>query len=62
MNCDRATQVALILGGLLGQNVTFEGLATFDSATWTNAKALLSAAFGFHFGHLNAKNENQKQR
>jgi hypothetical protein len=54
MDCDRATQVALVFGGLLGQNVTFEGLSTFDSATRTNAKALLCAAFGFHFGHWNA--------
>jgi hypothetical protein len=54
MDCDRATQVALIFGGLLGQNVTFEGLTAFHSATWTNTKALLRAAFGFHFGHLNA--------
>src|SRR5690606_10803842 len=47
-------QMALVLGGLLGQDVTFEGLCTFHGATGTNAKSLLRAAFGLHFGHLHA--------
>src|SRR5258708_1203709 len=62
--CDRAhvglmhrhctTQVTLVLGGLLGQDVTLEGLTALDGATGTNAKTLLRAALGLHFGHLNA--------
>jgi hypothetical protein len=46
--------MAFIFGGLLGQNVTFEGLTAFDGATWTDAKTLFSAALGLHFGHVNA--------
>ncbi|CDS49907.1 hypothetical protein [Polaromonas sp. CG9_12] len=34
--------------------MTFEGLTTFDRATWTNAETLFSAAFGLHFGHVYA--------
>src|SRR5256885_4487850 len=48
------TQVTLVLGGLLGQDVTLEGLTALDGATGTNAKTLLRAALGLHFGHLNA--------
>ena len=33
-------QLTLVLGGLLGQDVTLEGLATFDRATRTGSKAL----------------------
>jgi hypothetical protein len=29
-------------------------LTALDGATWTNAEALFSAAFGLHFGHMNA--------
>jgi hypothetical protein len=54
MHCDRTTQVALVFGGLLGQDVTLEGLSALDGSTWTNAKALFGAAFGFHFGHVDA--------
>jgi hypothetical protein len=50
----RTTQVALVLGGLLGQDVTLEGLTALDGATRTNAEALLRAALGLHFGHVNA--------
>jgi hypothetical protein len=46
--------MAFVFGGLFGQDVPLEGLAAFDGATWTDAKALFSAAFGFHFGHLDA--------
>jgi hypothetical protein len=46
--------MAFIFGGLLGQNVTFEGLTALDGATRTNAETLFSAAFGLHFGHVNA--------
>jgi hypothetical protein len=46
--------MAFVFGGLFGQDVPLEGLAAFDGATWTDAKALFSAAFGFHFGHVDA--------
>jgi hypothetical protein len=49
-----ATQVALVLRGLLGQDVTLEGLTALDGTTGTNAKTLLRAALGLHFGHVNA--------
>jgi hypothetical protein len=46
--------MALEFGGLLGQDVTFEGLTAFNGATWTNAETLFCAALGLHFGHLHA--------
>ncbi|MFT6697082.1 MAG: hypothetical protein ACJAR7_000110, partial [Polaromonas sp.] len=49
-----STQVTLVFSGLLGQDVTLEGLTALDGTTWTNAKTLFSAALGFHFGHVNA--------
>jgi hypothetical protein len=52
MNGHTAPQVAFILGRLLGQNVTLESLTAFNGAPWANSKALFSAAFCFHFGHL----------
>jgi hypothetical protein len=54
MNSSRAAQVAFIFGGLLGQNVTFEGLAALYGSTWTDAKAFFRRAFGLHFGHVHA--------
>jgi hypothetical protein len=54
MNCSGAAQMAFILGGLLGQNVTFEGLTALDGSTWTDAEAFLRRALGLHFGHINA--------
>src|SRR5690606_13688906 len=54
MHIHRTPQVALVLGGLLGQDVTFEGLTALDGATGTNAKTLLRAALGLHLGHWNA--------
>jgi hypothetical protein len=51
MNGNRSTQVTLVLGGLLGQDVTLEGLTALDGPTGTNAKTLFRAALGFHFGH-----------
>ena len=44
--------MAFIFGGLLGQNVTFEGLAAFNGSTGTNAKAFFRRALGLHFGHV----------
>jgi hypothetical protein len=46
--------MAFIFGGLLGQNVTFEGLTALDGATWTDAEAFLRRALGLHFGHFHA--------
>jgi len=54
MHACGATQMTLVLGSLLGQNVTFEGLTAFNGTTWTNAKTLFSAALGLHFGHIHA--------
>src|SRR5450830_1379799 len=54
MNSCRSAQLAFMFGGLLGQDVTFEGLAAFDGATWTDAEALLRRALGLHFGHVHA--------
>jgi hypothetical protein len=54
MHADSPTQVALVLGGLLGQDVTLEGLTALNGATGTNAKTLFSAALGLHFGHFDA--------
>jgi len=54
MNSRCTTQMAFIFGGLLGQNVTFEGLAALDGATWTDAEAFLRRALGLHFGHFHA--------
>jgi hypothetical protein len=52
MNSGYTTQLAFIFSGLLGQNVTFEGVTAFNGATWTDAEAFLRRAFGLHFGHL----------
>jgi hypothetical protein len=46
--------MALVFGGLLGQDVTFEGLAAFDGSTGTDAEAFLRRALGLHFGHFHA--------
>src|SRR3954454_16781815 len=54
MNCCRTPQVTLVLGGLLGQDVTLEGLPALNGATGTNAETLFRAALGLHFGHVNA--------
>jgi hypothetical protein len=54
MNSSRTTQLAFIFSGLLGQDVTFEGLSAFNGTTWTNAKAFFRRALGLHFGHLHA--------
>jgi hypothetical protein len=54
MHSDCTAKVALVFGGLLGQDVTFEGLTAFNGSTGTNTEALFSAAFGLHLGHVNA--------
>jgi hypothetical protein len=54
MHSHCTAKVALVFGGLLGQDVTFEGLAAFNGSTGTNTEALFGAAFGLHLGHVNA--------
>jgi hypothetical protein len=54
MDSSGAAQVAFIFGGLLGQDVTLEGLTAFNSSTGTNAKAFFRCALGLHFGHVDA--------
>src|SRR6218665_164038 len=54
MHGGSATQVALVLRGLLGQDVALERLTALDGATRTNAKTLFRAALGLHLGHVNA--------
>jgi hypothetical protein len=49
-----STQLAFIFSGLLGQDVTFEGMSAFNGTTWTDAEAFLSRALGLHFGHIHA--------
>jgi hypothetical protein len=44
--------VALVLRGLLGEDVALERLTALDGAPRTNAKTLLRAALGLHLGHL----------
>ena len=44
-------QIALLLGLLLGQDVTLEGVLTLDLTSTGQLKSLLSAGFGFHFWH-----------
>jgi len=51
VHVDGATQVALVLRGLLGQDVALERLAPLDGAAWSNAKPLGCAFLGLHFGH-----------
>ena len=51
MNRCRTAQLALVLGGFFGQDVTLERLSTLDGSAAANLKALGSAFFGFHLGH-----------
>jgi hypothetical protein len=54
MHSSWTPQMAFVFGGLLGQDVTLEGLTALDGATRTNSEALLGSALGLHFGHLHA--------
>jgi hypothetical protein len=54
MNFSRSTQLTLILGGLLGEDVALERLCAFDAATGTNDKAFFCTALGFHLWHNNS--------
>lgn len=51
MNSRGSAQLALGLGGFLGQDVTLERLTTLDRSAAANLKALGSAFLGFHLGH-----------
>jgi len=51
MNTYGTAQLTFVLGSFLGQNVTFESLTAFNGSTWTDAEALLGAAFRLHFWH-----------
>jgi hypothetical protein len=42
--------VTLVLGGLLGQDVTLEGLTALDGATGTNAKRFFALLLVFILG------------
>src|SRR5690606_35578514 len=53
MHLHRAAQLALVLGGLLGEDVALEGLATLDRAARTNAESLGRALLRLHLGHGN---------
>ena len=44
-------EVALLLGPLLGQDVTLEGVLALDFASSRQLETLLGAGFGFHLWH-----------
>jgi len=50
MHIDGAAQVAFVLGGLLGQDVTLKGLTAFDGSTGTNTEALFALLLVFILG------------
>jgi hypothetical protein len=54
MNSHCTAQVAFIFSGLLGQDVTFEGMTAFNGSTWTDAEAFFRRALSLHFGHIHA--------
>lgn len=51
MDSHCTAQLTFVLGGFLGQDVTFERLTAFNSTAWTDAEALFGAAFRLHFWH-----------
>jgi hypothetical protein len=51
MDSHCTAQLTFVLGGLLGQYVTFERLTAFDGTARTDAEALFGAAFRLHFWH-----------
>src|SRR5690349_10110835 len=54
MHVDGAAQVALVLRGLLREDVALERLTALDGATRTDAEPLGRALLGLHLGHWNA--------
>jgi hypothetical protein len=51
VNTGYTAQLALVLGGLLGEDVALERLTALDAATGANDKTLLRSALGFHLRH-----------
>src|ERR1700742_2512340 len=54
MHVDGAAQVALVLRGLLREDVALERLTALDGTTRTDAESLRRALLGLHLGHVNA--------
>jgi len=54
VNLGGSAQLTLVFGGLLGQDVTFEGLRALDAAAGANFESLRRATFGFHLWHDNS--------
>ena len=52
MNLSRTTQLTLVLGGFLGEDMALERHRAFDRATATRLEALGSSALGFHLWHV----------
>ena len=52
MDFSRATQLTLVLGGFLGENVAFEGHGALDGAATTWLEPLGGATLGFHLWHV----------
>ncbi len=52
MNLSRATQLTLVLGGFLGEDVAFERHGALDRAASTRLEPLGGAALGLHFWHV----------
>src|SRR5205823_4230299 len=53
MDSGGPAQMALVLGGLLGEDVALERLRALDAAAPAHAEALFCAALGFHLWHDN---------
>ena len=51
MDGRRTAQLALVLGGFFGEDVTLERLAPLDRPATTDLEALGSAPLGFHLRH-----------
>ena len=43
--------MTLVLSGLLGEDVAFESLTSFDRSACANREALLRATLALHLGH-----------
>ncbi len=52
MNLSRATQLTLVLGGFLGENVALERHGALDRAATARLEPLGGAALGFHLWHI----------
>ena len=51
MNLSRTTQLTLVLGGFLGEDVALERHGALDRAAATRLESLGGAALGLHFWH-----------